>query len=109
MGNCVVFVTAPKGKEPHSLAKMLLEKKLCACVNIVKEIDSFFWWQGKIDTAKESLLVIKTRRSLLAALTRAVKQAHSYEVCEVIALPIIGGNKDYLDWVSASCKKGNKR
>jgi periplasmic divalent cation tolerance protein len=108
MSYCVVLITAPKGKEPPALAKMLLEKKLCACVNIIKGIDSFFWWQGKLDTAKESMLVVKTKRGILKQLIKAVKHAHSYEVCEIIALPIIGGNKDYLDWVSGSFKKGQK-
>lgn len=112
MSYCVVLITAPcgsrtrtAGKEALSLARMLLKKKLCACVNIVKEVDSFFWWKGKIDTAKESLLVAKTRRDLLKDLIKEVKAAHSYEVCEVIALPIIAGSKEYLDWVGQSCQK----
>lgn len=112
MNYCVVLITAPcgsrsrtAGKEALSLARMLLEKKLCACVNIVKEVDSFFWWKGKIDTAKEALLVVKTRRDLLKDLIKQVKAVHSYEVCEVIALPIIAGNKAYLDWMGQSCRK----
>lgn len=105
MSCCVVLITAPKGKETLSLAKMLLNKKLCACVNIVKDIDSLFWWKSRLDRAKESLLVAKTRRDLLRPLIKEVKASHSYEVCEVIALPIISGNKEYLDWVAASCKK----
>jgi len=99
----VVLVTVPKGKEPFKLTKLLLAKKLCACVNIIKGVDSFFWWQGKIDTAKESLLVIKTKRRLLPRLIKAVRDVHSYSVCEIIALPIITGNKAYLDWIESSC------
>ena len=106
MSYCVVLITAPKGKETLSLTKLLLERKLCACVNIVKGIDSFFWWDGKIDSAKESLLLAKTKKTLLKSLIKAVRAAHSYQVCEIIALPIIAGNKDYLDWVGKSCKKG---
>jgi periplasmic divalent cation tolerance protein len=106
MTSCVVFITAPKGAEPKRLAGMLLEKKLVACVNIVSNIDSFFWWKGRIDTARESLLIAKTPRRLLSKLIKAVKAAHSYEVCEVIALPIIAGNPDYLRWVNSSCRKG---
>ena len=107
MKYCVVMITAPRGKEGARLAKTLLNKKLCACVSIIKNIDSFFWWQGKLDSAKEVLLVAKTEKSLLGRLIKVVKEEHSYEVCEVIALPIIAGNKDYLDWVSESVKGKN--
>lgn len=103
---CVVFVTAPRGRESDKIAQVLLKKKLCACVNIVRVLDSFFWWQDKIDSGKESLLVIKTKRVLLPALIKAVREAHRYSVPEIIALPIVFGNKDYLKWITASCRKG---
>lgn len=112
MACCVVLVTAPEGQEAERLARLVLEKKLAACVNILKGATSLFWWQGKIDTASESLMVIKTTRALLSSLVQTIKKAHSYSVCEVIALPIAGGNKPYLDWVGASCasrKKGKRR
>ncbi len=99
----VVMVTTPKGKEGQALAKMLLEKKLCACVNIINGIDSFFWWNNKVDRAKEVLLIAKTEKRLIKRFIKAVKAAHSYDICEVIALPIIDGNKDYLGWISSSC------
>jgi periplasmic divalent cation tolerance protein len=106
MDYCVVLITAPKGKEPKKLAELLLKKKLCACVNIIPSVVSFFWWQARIDRAAESLLLVKTKKSHLPRLIKAVKAAHSYSVCEVIALPIIAGNKDYLDWIDAETKKG---
>jgi periplasmic divalent cation tolerance protein len=106
MKTFVVLITAPQGREPRRLAKLLLEKKLCACVNIIKSVDSFFWWKGKIDRALESLLVVKTRKDRLAPLIKAVKAAHSYAVCEIIALPIMAGNKDYLNWIAVSCRRG---
>jgi periplasmic divalent cation tolerance protein len=105
MGFCVVMVTAPKGKEANALARLVLEKKLAACVNILKDVSSYFWWDGKIDRATEALLVMKTTRARLGALTKAIVRAHSYSVCEVIALPVISGNKPYLDWVKTSCLK----
>lgn len=105
MNYCVVLITAAKGPEGEKLARILLREKLVACVNIVKDVASFFWWEGKIDTAEEVLLVVKTRRGLLAKLIKTVKAAHSYSVCEVIALPIVAGNKAYLDWIDASCRK----
>ena len=106
MKYCVVFITAPRGREPSRLAQMLLRKKLCACVNIIKLVDSFFWWQSKIDKARESLLIAKTTQRLLPRLIKVVQAAHSYSVCEIIAVPIIAGNRDYLDWIQSSCRKG---
>lgn len=103
MRYCVVLITAPKGPEARRLAEILLNEKLAACVNIVPAVESFFWWEGKIDTAAEALLIVKTKRALLLRLMKAVKSAHSYTVCEIIALPIIAGNKAYLDWIDASC------
>ena len=104
MQYCVVFITTPRGSEGKRLAELLLTKKLCACVNIVNNLESFFWWQGKIDSAKEALLIAKTKKSLVPKLIKVVKAAHSYEVCEVIALPVIAGNEEYLDWIGKSCK-----
>lgn len=100
----VCLVTASSAAESRKLAKLLLAKKLCACVNIIKSIDSFFRWEGKIENARESLLVIKTRQNLVPRLIETVRGAHSYAVCEVIALPVIAGNKPYLDWIRASCR-----
>lgn len=103
-GLCVVLITAPKGKEANRLSELLLKRKLCACVNIIKGVDSFFWWKGKVDSAKESLMMLKTKQSLLPMLIKEVKAAHSYDVCEVIALPIIAGSIEYLGWVQTSCR-----
>ena len=63
------------------------------------KIDSHFWWEGKIDTAQEALLIIKTKASQLDKLVDLVKDIHSYDIPEVIALPIVGGNRDYLEWI----------
>ena len=98
-GKIIIFVTTSSEQEAHKIADLLLTKKKAACVNIIPRIDSSFWWQGKLDTAEESMLVIKTKASLLSEIVGLVKGAHSYEVPEIIALPIIGGNKDYLKWL----------
>lgn len=108
MKYCVVFMTAPQGPEAGSLAHMLLKKRLCACVNIVKGMASFFWWQGKIDAAGESLLIAKTEQRLVKKIIREVSRAHSYSVCEIIALPIVAGHAPYLKWISSSLKKGRQ-
>lgn len=95
----VVFITANTSDEAHRIAATLLENKKAACVNIVPEVDSRFWWEGKLDSARESLLVIKSKSVLLPEIIDLVKNIHSNTVPEIIALPIIGGSQDYLDWI----------
>jgi len=98
----VVLITVPGSHEAQQLSNMLLEQKKAACVNIIAGVNSRFWWQGKLDSVEESLLIVKTKASLLPELINLVKGAHSYEVPEIIALPIIGGNQDYLTWIEGS-------
>ena len=98
-GKIVIFVTTRSEPEAHKIAELLLSRRKAACVNIVPRIASSFWWQGKLDSAQESLLIIKTKASLLPEIVALVKTEHSYKVPEIIALPIIGGNVDYLKWI----------
>lgn len=100
----VVLVTVSSKEEANKIARGLLEEKLAACVNIVEGLESRFWWQGKIDSAKEALLIIKTRKALFNKLAKKVKSLHSYTVPEIIAFPIISGSKAYLDWIN-DCTK----
>ena len=95
----VVFVTASSQEEANKIAQLLLDSKKAACINIVPRVDSMFWWQGKLDSAQESLLIIKTKASVLHEVVNLVKGVHSYEVPEIIALPIVGGSEDYLKWI----------
>ncbi|MGA7677906.1 MAG: divalent-cation tolerance protein CutA [Dehalococcoidia bacterium] len=104
-GKVVIFVTTGTEAEAHKIAELLLTKRKAACVNIVPGVDSSFWWQGKLDSARESLLIIKTRASLLPEVIELVKSVHSYQVPEIIALPIIGGNEDYLKWIEDEVKE----
>ncbi len=94
-----LFITAATVEEAEQISQMLLEQRKVACVNIVPRVSSSFWWQDKIDSAQESLLIVKTKASQLSELVRLVKEIHSYEVPEIIAVPIIGGNQDYLKWI----------
>ena len=96
----VLLITTSGSEEAHKIAEALLNQRNVACVNIVPKVSSLFWWQDKLDSAEESLLIIKTKASQLDEIVRLVKELHSYEVPEIIALPIIGGNQDYLDWIS---------
>jgi periplasmic divalent cation tolerance protein len=101
----LILVTASSGEEAHRIADKLLAERKAACVNIISGVSSFFWWKGKVDSAKESLLVIKSRQSLLDEVIKLVKANHSNEVPEIIALPIVGGNPDYLKWIGKETEK----
>lgn len=98
----VIFVTASSKKEARSIGSYLLKNKLVACVNILEGAVSYFWWKGKIDSAKETLLIIKARKEKLDKIVKAVKLKHSYSVPEIVAMPVIGGNRDYLRWIDGS-------
>lgn len=99
----VVFCTLPKGKG-EDLADILVKKKVAACVNVVKGLKSFYWWKGNIERDEEELLIIKTSVKKFEALERTIKENHPYTVPEIIALPIISGNPDYLKWIEESIK-----
>jgi len=100
----VILVTAANKKEAKKIARALIKEKLAACVNIIENVHSLFWWQGKADTAKEVLLIAKSRKTLMNKLIKKVKSLHSYEVPEIIALPIVAGNKEYLKWINESTR-----
>ena len=100
----VIFITALNRKEAEKIANALLAKKLAACANILDRVHSLFWWQGKIDSSNETLLIVKTESALLSEIIHRVKELHSYDVPEIIALPIISGSQEYLSWISESVK-----
>lgn len=100
------FITTSTDEEADKIARALLNEKKAACVNIIKGVHSHFWWQGKIDSCNETLLVVKTEERLLDDIIKLVKELHSYDVPEIIALPIIGGHEEYLRWVSESVEPG---
>ncbi|MBE0431534.1 MAG: divalent-cation tolerance protein CutA [Dehalococcoidia bacterium] len=100
----VVLITAGSDEEAREITRLLLTEKKAACVNILPGVDSLFWWQGEVDSARESLMVVKTRAALFPEIVELVKRAHSYEVPEIIALPIIAGSEDYLKWLDIACQ-----
>jgi periplasmic divalent cation tolerance protein len=95
----VVFITIDTPANARKLADKLLAARKAACVNIITEVSSQYWWQGKIEKSAEVMLVVKTRAALFDDLIALVKQNHPYTVPEIIALPVIGGNPDYLAWL----------
>jgi periplasmic divalent cation tolerance protein len=104
----VILVTAKDEEEAQRIAVALLNERLIACANIVKDVRSLFWWDGKVDTAQEVMLVLKSKKNLFAKIARVVKSVHSYQVPEIIALPIISGDSAYLKWIDTSTRKGKK-
>ncbi|MBP9855191.1 MAG: divalent-cation tolerance protein CutA [Candidatus Omnitrophica bacterium] len=100
----VIFITCKNKKEAENIADQLLKDKLIACANIISDIQSMYWWEGRVNSDQEVMMVIKTRKTLFSKIVKAVKAIHSYKVPEIIAMPIISGNKDYLNWIDDSTK-----
>ena len=98
----VVLTTLPNAAKARQVAKLLIQKKFAACVNILGPAQSFFRWEGKIDQAREFLLLIKTQASHFTRLRAFLEKHHPYSVPEIIALPVQKGNTPYLDWIKAS-------
>jgi periplasmic divalent cation tolerance protein len=98
----IVLVTCGSIGEARKIGRSVVEKKLAACVNIVSGIESTYRWKGKVERAREVLVLIKTTASRLTQLEREVKRLHSYEVPEFIVLRIAAGSKEYLAWIGAS-------
>ena len=99
----IVLVTAPDLKTARVLAKDALQARLIACANLIPKIESHYWWRGRIESGAEVLLVLKTQKSKLVALEKLVLAQHSYDTPEFVVLPLSAGNKQYLDWLAASC------
>jgi len=97
----VVLVTTANLTEARAIATQLIEAKLAACVNLLP-IDSIYTWKGKVEQGKEYQLIIKTDLSKFEQLAEKIKTLHSYEVPEIIAIPIVAGSKGYLDWLGSS-------
>ncbi|HIC98005.1 MAG TPA: divalent-cation tolerance protein CutA [Aquificaceae bacterium] len=102
-GYLVVFITVPKDRA-DSLSRFIIENKLGACVNRVESVSSLYWWKGKIEEDTESLLVVKTATYRFGELLKKVREVHPYTVPEIIALPIVAGNEDYLRWIDETLK-----
>ncbi len=100
----VLFITTSTTEEAQRISRALLEQRKVACVNIVSKVRSLFWWQDKIDSAQESLLIVKTTAPQLNELVTLVKELHSYDIPEIIAIPIVGGNQEYLEWIGNEVK-----
>ena len=104
----IVIATTASKQEAENIAQHLLQERLIACANITVPVASLFHWNDKLEKAEEHLVFMKTRKDLFEKLSETVKKLHSYEVPEIIALPIVDGSKEYLAWLD-SCLVGTKK
>ncbi len=101
----VVFITASSPEEAEKIGRALVEKKLAACANVIGNVRSVYWWEGRVEEAGEAMVVVKTRVDKLNELIAEAKNTHSYQVPEIIAVPIIHGLPEYLKWIDDSLGK----
>ena len=99
----VVFITAGTPQEAEAIARALVEERLAACANMLTGVTSIYRWEGEVQRDAEVLLVVKTTDASLPALVQRVQELHSYQVPEIVALPITGGSPEYLTWLVESC------
>jgi periplasmic divalent cation tolerance protein len=98
----VVLVTAPDLKTARVLANAALQVRLVACANLISGVESHYWWNGKIESGAEVLIIFKTLKSRLAALEKLILARHPYDTPEILALPLSAGTRKYLDWIEGS-------
>lgn len=96
----IVFVTVPGLREGSRISRAILKSRLAACVNVIPGVQSMYQWEGKIVRDKEAMLVMKTTRLRYRELEQKIKKLHPYEVPEVIAIPLICGSSQYIEWVT---------
>ena len=95
----MVYITARDKKQAQKIGRALVTEHLVACANIFDAVDSLYFWKGRLCDEREAVLIVKTRDTLLNRLVKRVKTLHSYSVPCVVAVPIVGGNKEFLSWV----------
>lgn len=100
----VIYITTSSVNEAKKIGRALVEEKLAACSNIISPIRSIYRWQGKICDDKEALMILKTKKKLFKQIVATVEELHSYDVPEIIALPIIEGSDKYLSWLKEETK-----
>lgn len=104
-GDIVILCTCSSADEAQRVATFLLDERLAACVNVLPSVRSHYWWQGAIESAEENLLLIKSSAGLFPAVQDAVRKVHSYDVPELLALPVVDGSADYLEWLRSNLRK----
>lgn len=100
----IVMMTAPNKQEAVGIVRTLLKERLIACANILECDHSIFWWNGKIEEEEEVLVLMKSQKNLFRKISERIKELHSYDIPEILALPVIEGSQLYLEWIK-SCLK----
>jgi periplasmic divalent cation tolerance protein len=103
----IVFSACASPEDAEKLARLLVEQRLAACVNVVPGARSYYRWKGAVECDAECLLIVKSSRDLFAALAAVLEKAHSYEVPEAVAIPIVEGAANYLNWLGANLRSGD--
>ncbi|MBX6422484.1 divalent-cation tolerance protein CutA [Thermosulfurimonas sp. F29] len=98
-GVVLLYVTVSGLEEAETLGRILLEKRLCACVNIFPEMRSFYWWEGKIESSREAVLIVKTTQRLAEPAREEIVRHHSYSCPCVLIIPVSGGHGPFLEWI----------
>lgn len=106
MAESLVYMTCENRAEAESIGTVLVERRLAACVNILDNMCSMYWWEGKVERSEEAVLIAKTKSGMVEELTEAVKAMHGYDVPCVVALDITGGNPDFLAWIREETRSG---
>ncbi len=101
MDACFVYVTAANRDDAEKIATTVVEERLAACANLLGDIDSIYWWEGRVCNEREAALVLKTSDARKEQLVERIRQLHSYDTPCIVCLPIIAGNPDFLRWIEA--------
>lgn len=104
MSESFIYMTCANREEAETIGKALVEKRLAACVNLIDGMESLYWWDGKVEKGRETVLIAKTQAKHVIELTQLVKTMHSYDVPCIAAMPIEGGNRDFLAWIRNETK-----
>lgn len=97
-----IFTTVEKKKDAEKIADILVKKRVAGCVQVIGPIKSTYRWKKVIENTKEWLCIIKTRKSLYAEVEKTIKEIHPYEIPEILAIPVVSGSKDYLQWLDVN-------
>ena len=104
-----IYMTAGSPEEARQIGRVLLEKKLAACVNLIEGMHSLSHWKGEIQEALETVMIAKTRHKLVEELTRTVKSIHSYDCPCILELPVLGGSPEFFDWICSETDSPSSR
>lgn len=103
-----VLTTTDSREEAQRIARSLVERRVAGCVQVIGPIESTYWWNEKIETAEEWLCLIKTSQERFGALEAAIREIHSYDVPEILAIPIVAGHEPYLEWLSGQVREASR-